>query len=776
MTKAAILSLGLAALVVFPATVPAQDSSASLAVNEAIVRQANAIVLRQKLSDAKAVAQRGDIVNAAKLYQEAVTLAQKTGSGIDVEMQQAVAGLAATRLALARDAQSRHDLREADVQVKQVLFVDPKNADAIAFKQHNDEMLAAMKGKMPDTDTLDKIPLVVSDKIAAGTLVQDGKLLAEMGKYNEAEVKLNEATKLDPDNNAAFYELTQIQQARVSRDNLQHNTDTQVRMEHVEKQWILPTSTVNLPIPNPYITNNVVYTGPGRQAIMARLNRIHLDNVSYDGLPLSEVLRQLGEQCKLRDPERKGINFLINNNPDLSGQPVAAQVTPLGGNFGRGGGGVPTAVDPATGLPAAPAADAGGAAAGEVQDVGAFTIKIPSLTDVRLADVLDAIIEVADHPIKYSIRDFAIVFSAKGPETPQLFTREFRVDPNTFYSGLESVSSQTFGSSSSTGGGGGQGGGGGGGGGGRGGGGGGGNSGGNGQSSGAVVGVVNAFSGSGSLRSQGGLGGGGGGGGNAQGANNPLNTVGGGAGGNVGGQGGLNYVTQVTLAQTPSQAVMAFFAALGVNLQTPVGKAVFFNDRLGVLLVKATETDLDTIERAIQVLNRVPPQVHIKSRFIEVSQTDDNELGFDWSVGQFSMGNKVVGQAGSSPSLNVPVSVANPSGVYPGNNFPATATAAAVTTVTPISTADQLLTSGLRNSAPTLATFTGILTDPNFRVALRALSQRSGFENLGEPEATTISGRQVQMKATSVRTVVTGLNFTQGSAPQTAGVGTGTGG
>jgi hypothetical protein len=88
-------------------------------------------------------------------------------------------------------------------------------------------------------------------------------------------------------------------------------------------------------------------------------------------------------------------------------------------------------------------------------------------------------------------------------------------------------------------------------------------------------------------------------------------------------------------------------------------------------------------------------------------------------------------------------------------------------------TTDQLLTSGLRNSAPTLATFTGILTDPNFRVALRALEQRTGVENLGEPEVTTTSGRQTQMRATSVVTVIIGLNYQQGQSATTT---TGTGG
>jgi hypothetical protein len=37
--------------------------------------------------------------------------------------------------------------------------------------------------------------------------------------------------------------------------------------------------------------------------------------------------------------------------------------------------------------------------------------------------------------------------------------------------------------------------------------------------------------------------------------------------------------------------------------------------------------------------------------------------------------------------------------------------------------------------------FTGILTDPNFRVVIKALKQRTGAETLAEPEVVTVSGR-----------------------------------
>ncbi len=756
MRKAASLSLGFILLAVSTATSPAQTNSPEdMAVTEAVLRQANTIVLRQRLVDAKSAAARGDLAGAAKLYQEAYGLVQQIGSGIDVETAQTISGLASTRMTLARQAQSRGNLREADTEVIQVLKVDPQNAAALSFKRQNDQMLAAMKGKMPDQATLQQVPYLVNDQTEAATLVRDGKLLYEVGKFEEAETKLNAALKLEPDNGAAFYYLNLIKQARYDRDAHQHTVDTQSRMEQVERQWVHPAPANPLPVPNAYAETNLTHTGPGRDVIDNKLNRIRLDNVSYDGLPLSEVIRQLSEQVRLRDPEKKGINFLINPNPDTSEALALSTPTAAGG-----GGGVPGApaglagfVNPATGLPGAAGEAAATAAGSEITPVDQVVIKL-NLTDVRLADVLDAIVMVADHPIKYSILDYGIVFSSKGAETPQLYMRTFKVDPNTFYSGLESVSSASFGavnnSSSGSGGGGGS------------------SSSSGQQNNGSVIAVVNASPGAGGLRNTGQGGGGGGGGGSSQGVSSPLGGAGaggaGGAGGNLNANGGLRSITTVNLASDVSLAARSFFITLGVNMAEPPGKSVFFNDRLGLLFVKATLSDLDTIERAIQALNQVAPQVQIKSRFIEVQQTDQNALGFQWYLGNFINGS-VIANGGSAPSLNVPTSAANPLGVFPGN------TASSV--IAP-SANDQNLTSGLRNalSAPTLATVTGILTDPNFRAAIQALSQRTGTEVLAEPEVVTISGRQTQMRATQIINVLTGYSFQQGTAATTT---TGTG-
>ena len=776
MTKAALIILGLAASIALPLSGSAQENSSATAVNEAVMRQANQIVLRNKLAEAKAAEVRGDIVGAAKVYQECINLTQEIGSGAEAETKRSVSGLVANRLILARDAQGRGDLREADVQIKQVLKVDSKNNEAILFKDGNDRMLSSLKGRMPDVATLDRLPQIGTQKTQSGTLAQDGKVLYEAGKLDDAEVKFNEALVLDPDNSGAYYYLNLIKQTKFARSNAQHTVDSQERMSQVEKRWVLPVANPRLPIPNAYATNNLVYTGGGRQAIVAKLEKTHFDTIAFDGVPLGEVLRIISEKTKLADPDHKGINFLVDPNPDLSGQPVAVA------QGGGGGGGI----DPATGLPtAAPAPAPAAAPAGEAIDPANFMVKL-NLTDVCLRDLLDSIIMVAQNPtpgdtrtVRFLVQDFAIVFQLKPAETPQLFMRSFRVDPNTFYSGLANVSAMAF-TGASGGAGGGGGGGRGGGGGGRGGGG----AGGGGQNGqdGPMLGVVDAFGGGvggggGGGRGGGGGGRGGGGGAGGAGGGSLLDSaaVGGGAGGAGGagggrggqggqnGGGGLDYITKQTSGAAPSVVARDFFAALGVNLVAPPGKSIFFNDRLGLIFVRATEQDLDIIERAIETLNKVSPQVHIKSRFIEVQQDDSKALGFDWYLGQFKVGGKTVMDGGTAPSLNAPGS---PTGVFPGNTSANVVSGAAT---------DQSITSGLRNSAPVLGTLTGIMTDPNFRMVLHALEQRTGVENLAEPEVTTMSGRQTQMKATKIINVVTDFTFDNGAGNGGANNNTATG-
>jgi general secretion pathway protein D len=64
-----------------------------------------------------------------------------------------------------------------------------------------------------------------------------------------------------------------------------------------------------------------------------------------------------------------------------------------------------------------------------------------------------------------------------------------------------------------------------------------------------------------------------------------------------------------------------------------------------------------------------------------------------------------------------------------------------------------MLTSGLRNNSTAIGTVTGIMTDPQFRLVIRALEQRTGVDVMSAPNITTLSGRQAQIQSTVQRQI-----------------------
>lgn len=713
--------LGVSLLIIASSGIVSQAEPTDAAVKEAVMRQANTITLRNTLAEAQAAERAGDLEAAVKLYEKCLKLAESIGpNGIDSETAAVRKGLGNVRLQLAKEAQKYGDLRSADVHINRALAVNPNDSQAIAFKADNDRRLKEMEGLMPDKEYLERVPEWHREAVANSTKVQNAKLLYENGKYAEAQEILKQVLKDEPDNYAASYYLSLIKESHFANETLKREITTKGALLEVEEAWEAPVDRLNLPTPNPYANTNLIHTSSRRQAIAVKLERIHLDNVFYDGLPFSEVLRNLAADVKKRDPDQRGVNFIVAPQADGAGSRSAAPVE--------------TVIDPATGLPVVQPAFQ----EEEPVDLGSISIKInPALSDVSLGDLLDIMVKVAERPIKYSIEDYGIVFSVKSAEPVPLHTRTFRVDPNTFWMGLANVTSSSFGDIST---------------GNNNGGGGGGNRGGGGGGSGGGNNNNNNNGGGNSLsiprvdvagfrnNNQGG------GGGNQFGQNNQ----------GQGGGGGLGGITAVMNVATVQEAVRNFFGSLGVDLTPP--KTVFFNDRQGTLIVRATLRDLDIIEQAIQVLNIVPPQVNIQSKVAEITQNDQKALGFDWFLGNTLIGNgDNMFQGGTAPSYVGAPSEANPQGFFPGTS---------VGTAIPSLASDQLITSGLGNpaGAPALFTLTGILTDPQYRLVIRALEKRAGVEVLTAPEVTTVSGRQAQLQAVDIRTVVTGTDLTQNTS------------
>jgi hypothetical protein len=136
-----------------------------------------------------------------------------------------------------------------------------------------------------------------------------------------------------------------------------------------------------------------------------------------------------------------------------------------------------------------------------------------------------------------------------------------------------------------------------------------------------------------------------------------------------------------------------FLLGAGVELteaSSPEGreskKAYFYNERTGVLMVRAKVTEIDIIESALRALS-MPPQVSLEMQFVESSR-NDIDLNFT--------------KIGTGPG-------------------------------------------------------TGILTEPQYRVAMKALKEAEGVNVITTPAITTISGRQARlsMERTSTPPVLT---------------------
>ena len=406
------------------------------AEDEAIRRAEKSILLRKTLESAESLQKERDLNAAAKVYDEAWALSESVGPSSEAERAIAAHGVSSVRFALANAAAKAGDFKAADAHIGRALKVDPTNAQLKNFKHENDRRLADMVGKTPSDVSLSLLPEYHTNQIKFSTMVQDSRVLMEMGKLEDAEKSLREILKQDPENQGAYYYLNLIEERKYDRLVKKRTLTSKEKLIELERAWDRPVS--KLPDSNPYARTNTIHTGYGRQSIQNKLDKIILDEVKFDGLPLGEVVKWLDEQTRLRDPERKGLNFLVSSSID------APQSTGA------------TTIDPATGAPVA-------AAQAEQLDLNSITIKLtPGLKKVRLADALDAIATVADRPIKVSLLEYAIVFTQRLPEAEQLHTRQFKVDPNTFMQGLESVTGYPVGASfgNSQGGGGGGGGGG----------------------------------------------------------------------------------------------------------------------------------------------------------------------------------------------------------------------------------------------------------------------------------------------------------------------------
>ncbi|MEI6081567.1 MAG: Amuc_1098 family type IV pilus outer membrane protein [Verrucomicrobiota bacterium] len=208
-----------------------------------------------------------------------------------------------------------------------------------------------------------------------------------------------------------------------------------------------------------------------------------------------------------------------------------------------------------------------------------------------------------------------------------------------------------------------------------------------------------------------------------------------------------------------------FLESQGVTF--PAGASATYLASSSKLLVKNTQANLDLIDSLVEVSLATPPsQVEIEARFLEVTQNNLQELGFDWLMGAFQLpggsgvntgGGTVGNRQGQANRGNYPF--VNPANGYPagamnvdpagnvtaGNVTAGNRTGSAAVTANAL---DALLFGSPAGPAAGVLALAGVFTNPQFQVVLRAINQQKGVDLVSAPKVTVTSGRKATINIT----------------------------
>jgi general secretion pathway protein D len=199
-------------------------------------------------------------------------------------------------------------------------------------------------------------------------------------------------------------------------------------------------------------------------------------------------------------------------------------------------------------------------------------------------------------------------------------------------------------------------------------------------------------------------------------------------------------------------------ASLGV--QFAEGTMASFDPSTGRLIVRNTFEQLDLVETVVDGMNTSGSvkQVYITTKFVEVSQRNTDELGFDWLMGAFNIGGGGVYGAGGTSGNASALNSSNYTFVNPGGG-----TSSSPTGSNPLTRGlrfgsdaitrgaiDSLLGGGSATAAGSVspATFAlaGVFTDPQFQVMMRALSQKKGVDLMTAPSVIVRGGQRSKIE------------------------------
>src|SRR4029079_13105973 len=166
-----------------------------------------------------------------------------------------------------------------------------------------------------------------------------------------------------------------------------------------------------------------------------------------------------------------------------------------------------------------------------------------------------------------------------------------------------------------------------------------------------------------------------------------------------------------------------FLENQGVSFSVP-GSSANFLPQTSRLIVRNTADNLELVDAIVEQANiSGPKQVEIEAKFVEITQNNLKELGFDWLLGPFNLNSK--GSVALSGGTSGTGALVNPAD-YPFSTSglqPVTAGNRSGNLAINGNAIDSLLLGNPAGQvlAPGIFGVSGLLTDPQFQVVVRAL-------------------------------------------------------
>ncbi len=390
-----------------PAPAELKKIAKETARQEEIRRQA-AEVDALKASDAGfAALSQGDYVAAEKSLADALSNLPDRPQNAPVR-DQIAKGLAEAQYLRAYGMVKKAErLEEARKLVDGALKNDPAHRGAKALDKKLSRLEAeALRPKAPgeQTATLEKAKSIeqMYDEAREWYMLKD---------YDRANALFEQILKRDPYHKSAMRYIRKIEADKFKLASVERDARVQGMMTEVRRSWSPPIRAA-IAMPEEAGQPGGVDSKPASQRLQDKMKTIVIPAVEFRQANINDVVNFLVEASLAADPEKEGVNIILNLGQGTGGGSAPAPAptaAPVADEWGFGG------------------EDLGGGMALTAAPAGVRDITL-NLRRISMLDAIKYITEVAG--LKYRIEDSAVIITPIDAPIGNIITRMYPVQPS----------------------------------------------------------------------------------------------------------------------------------------------------------------------------------------------------------------------------------------------------------------------------------------------------------------------------------------------------------